>query len=108
MLYTWNYLDDLFTGALKSIDTDFSARWKRGESDEKWKLSITLPGIKKEDIDITTVEGWARVKYPNGSLRIGIPRDADHETLEASLDLGILELEVHEKKTSRSRTVKIK
>lgn len=108
MLHTWNNLDDLFIGALRDLNHDFSVKWKRDSSGEKWRLPITLPGVKRDDIELTTVEGWAKIKHPNGTLKVGIPKDADHETLEASLDLGILELEVSEKKTSGARTVKIK
>jgi HSP20 family molecular chaperone IbpA len=106
MLYTWRYFDDLINEALDSVEREFSPRWKRGEESE-WKMSFVLPGIKKEEVELTSGNGWARVKHPSGSFRVSLPKDSDHETLPAKLDLGILELSISETRPSGTRTIRV-
>ena len=107
MLYTWSYLDDWFNGALNAIDKEFSPKWKRDDEKSGWRLSFLLPGVKKEEVEVTSGHGWSRVKHPNGSLRISLPKDVDHEALEAKLDLGVFELFAPDVKSTGTRTIKV-
>lgn len=107
MVYTWSYLDEWINAALNSVDRDYSAKWRRDDERGGWGLSFVLPGIKKEDVDVTSGHGWARVKHPNASLRISLPKDSDHEAIEAKLDLGIFELFAPDVKASGTRTIKV-
>lgn len=106
MLYKW-YLSDLVNEVFNGIEKDYSTSWKRVEEEGGWKLSLIMPGIKKEDVEVTSGPGWSRVKYPNGNLKVSLPRDSDHEAIRAKLDLGILELFVPDQKQSGTRTIKV-
>lgn len=106
MIYTWRYFDEWINEALDSVEKEFSPRWKK-EEDSGWKMSFILPGIKREEVEVTSGNGWARVRHPNGSFRISLPKESDHETLTAKLDLGILELSVNESRSSGTRTIKV-
>lgn len=100
--------DFLITESVTStIDNSPSPKWKRDDERGGWGLSFILPGIKKEDVDVTSGPGWARVKHPNASLRISLPKDSDHEAIEAKLDLGIFELFAPDVKASGIRTIKV-
>lgn len=99
MTYAWRHFDEWINEAFDLVEKEFSPRWKREEDASGWKLSFVLPGVKKEEVEVTSGHGWARVKYPNGSVRISLPKDSDHESLSAKLDLGILELMISEAKS---------
>jgi hypothetical protein len=107
MLYAWKYIDNVLSDAFDSIERDAHSRWKRDDEFGGWKLSILLAGVKKEDVEVTMMNGFARVKHPNGSFRIPLPKDSAHDTLEAKLDLGILELNIKDSKETGTRVVKI-
>lgn len=107
MIYSWRYFDEWLNESIGATERESSTKWKRDDDSLTWNLSFVLPGIKKEDVEITADHGWARIKHPNGSLRISLPRDSDHDSLTARLDLGILELSVLESKASGKRIVKI-
>lgn len=108
MTYTWSYFNDWINEALDTLDRELSPRWKRDDSESGWKVSFLLPGVKKEDVEVTSDHGIARIKYPKGTLRISLPRDVDHELLEAKLDLGIFELFAPDSKRSGSKTIRVK
>jgi HSP20 family molecular chaperone IbpA len=107
MINTWSYFDDWINNALGTLDREFSPKWRRDDERGGWKLSFILPGVKKEDVDVTAGPGWSRVKHPNGSLRISLPKDIDHEGISAKLDLGIFELFVPDVKATGERKVKV-
>lgn len=107
MVYTWRYLDEWINEALGSAEKEFSHRWKRIDDTDTWKISFVIPGVKREEIEITSSNGWARIKYPNASFRVSLPKELDHETLQAKLDLGILELTVSESRSSGMKTIKV-
>lgn len=107
MIYTWNYLDEFISGALASIEKASSSSWKRNDDRGGWTLSFVLPGVKKEEVDVTSGPGWSRVKHPNGSLRIMLPKDSDHESIEAKLDLGVFEMFIGDIKQSGTRKIKV-
>lgn len=107
MIYSWRYLDDWINETLGTVEREFSHRWKRDDDSSGWRMSFVLPGVKKEDVEVTSDHGWSRIKHPNGSMRVSLPRDSDHESMTAKLDLGILELFVSDAKTQGKRTVKV-
>lgn len=108
MIYTWSYFNDWINEALDSVEKEFSPRWKRDDTDSGWRVSFILPGVKKEDVEVTSDHGVARVKHPKGTLRISLPRETDHELLEARLDLGIFELFAPDAKPSGLKTIRVK
>jgi len=107
MLYSWSYFDDWINNALESIEKEFSPKWKRDDDRGGWKISFLLPGIEKEKVEVTSGKGWSKVKHPNGSLKISLPRDADHEKISAKLDLGIFELFAPDMEPAEERKIKV-
>lgn len=97
--------NSLFDEILFSSHDASSPRWER--IDKGWRLRIAIPGVKKEEIGIKASQGWVRIETPGRSARFGMPRLGDHERLEASLDLGVLEITLPDSGETGIREIKI-
>jgi HSP20 family protein len=121
----------------------FPARWERGEllPEVDWIPSVDLierkdylllraevPGIKKEDIDISvtdtnvTIKGelkreeeekgdtyyWCERGYGSFGRTVKLPREIDTNKVEASLKGGILELKLPKKEAKKAKIVEVK
>jgi HSP20 family molecular chaperone IbpA len=74
------------------------------EDDDKWVIRFTAPGVNKEDVDINIVNGdkseTLNVRVKDSDEFYGftksfiIPRGIGQEHVSASLDKGILKIEV--------------
>lgn len=103
MLTLFNSIFDeiLFSG----YDTA-SPKWER--LDKGWRIKLAIPGIRKDEIGIKASHGWMKLEIPGKSLRLGMPRGGDNEKIEASLDLGILEIFLPEAEESGIKEIKVK
>lgn len=70
---------------------------------ESWKLkdgvfsfNIVMAGVKKEDIDVQLIGDQLQVKWGNNCYAISMPQGYDANSVEASLDLGVLRLTAKE------------
>jgi len=97
--------NSLFDDVLFSRYETESPRWER--LDKGWRLKIAVPGVKKEEIGIKASQGWVRIEAPGRSVKFGMPRLGDHERLEASLDLGVLEITLPDSGETGVREIKI-
>ena len=65
-----NWLDDIFDEAFNVTSGTFVPELNVWETDKEFEITVALPGMNKEDIDI---------KMENGSLTISGERKAEHE-----------------------------
>ena len=98
------------------------------ETENGYHIVADLPGVAKEDIEISvkdgvlilqgerksetkeTGEGFSRVERWSGSYhrRIALPRDVDSGRIEASYDNGVLTLLVPKSEAAKARKIEIK
>lgn len=86
------------TGVLSAPQT------KLKKSDNEYKLFISVPGLKKEDLKITTKEGVIKISYEknekdNDTSFVStfvksyyIPEDVKEKDIEGKVEDGVLEL----------------
>lgn len=72
-------------------------RERISETDESWTIEISLPGFKKEDVEVKTADGfleihgssnrWDKVDY---NKRYTLPDEIEKSKIEAKMEDGIL------------------
>jgi HSP20 family protein len=95
------------------------------ETEDGYTIELELPGIKKEDIDISlagrrlTVSGERKEKERKGVLRrrtrsvgrfyfeVTLPGDVDESGVTASLDQGVLTVRVPKANADRPRHIEV-
>jgi HSP20 family protein len=95
------------------------------ETEDVYTIELELPGIKKEDIDISlagrrlTVSGERKEKERKGVLRrrtrsvgrfyfeVTLPGDVDESGVTASLDQGVLTVRVPKANADRPRHIEV-
>jgi HSP20 family protein len=95
------------------------------ETEDGYTIELELPGIKKEDIDISlagrrlTVSGERKEKERKGVLRrrtrsvgrfyfeVTLPGDVDESGVTASLDQGVLTMRVPKANADRPRHIEV-
>lgn len=93
----WPYeLLDGFFGTPGFITSD-ARRERISETADQFTIEISLPGFKKEDVEIKTVDGfleihgscsrWDKVDY---NKRYTLPDEIDKKGIEAKMEDGIL------------------
>ena len=108
------------------LNTDFTPMADVEETDDEYVIEIELPGVHKNDIDISvagqrvTVSGERKEKERVGILRrrtrsvgrfryeVVLPEDVDDANVTASLDGGVLSLRVPKRQTERPRHIEVK
>jgi HSP20 family protein len=98
------------------------------EADDKIELSLDLPGIEPENVDVTVEDstltvsgsrefradvdedGFRRVERRYGSFArsLGLPATADAEHIDASFDKGVLTITIPKHEESKPKRIEIK
>lgn len=77
------------------------------KEDDLFKINLEMPGVKKNELKIEVDEGLIKISAENDKrnyqFSTSYPKTLDPETLEASLEDGILEL----KAKSKEKPVKL-
>jgi HSP20 family molecular chaperone IbpA len=73
---------------------------KFSNNETNYVLECVIPGVKKEDVAITVDSNMLFVKTPNFKYEYTLYSDADVNSIEASLDLGILSISIKKLKKS--------
>ena len=96
--------DRLFRHSLGHLSNGGSARLPREfslyETDVAWLLRVDLPGLRKEDLEVTVVDGILKLSgsTENGLFESGIeqslrlPKSVNTSAITAKLENGILSL----------------
>lgn len=73
-----------------------SRRFRVEEIDAGYRLTLDLPGVKREDLDIELAQGLLTVKAKRGTAvfqqSVNVGEDVDGDRIEAALDSGVLTL----------------
>lgn len=80
--------------------------------ENKFEYRIEMPGIKKEDINVSLEKTKLTINYirdkKKDKVSVHFPKDLNGETLIASLDLGVLTLKADKKEDCKPIDIKIK
>lgn len=108
--------------------SSFSPRMNVSETEQKYEIEVELPGIKKEDINISisddgqlTIQGehrhdidkqdrhFHRVERSYGTFRrsLSLPRDVDPDGIKANMNDGILILTLPKSPEAQDRSRRI-
>lgn len=131
-----NDLNSLFESSLQRSHASDDTKVESGswipsvdikEESDKFFLTIDVPGVKPQDVEISmennvlTIKGsreelhaedkgsYHRVERLKGSFyrRFNLPDTADAETITANAKLGVLTIAIGKKKTQQARKIKI-
>ncbi len=138
MFYLSNRKNDVFDRFLSAFDTDFSQAETKDtfynphseirEFDDKFIVSLDVPGIKKEEVNVEindntlVISGERKLesevkedKYLRTEKRYGsfkraftLPTNVDKERSTASYNDGVLEIELAKSTTEQNRKITIK
>jgi HSP20 family protein len=136
MLARWDPFRDL-----KSVEDEFDRLIGRAfareswvpaldvrETDDRFELSVDLPGIDPKDVTVSYEDGmlsvsgrrefaqedkgetWHRIERGFGSFArsVRLPRTADADKIEATFDKGVLTVMVPKVETAKPRTIEVK
>jgi len=98
------------------------------ESDDRFELTLDLPGIEPEDVNVSYEDGmltvtgkrgfaegtkgetWHRIERSFGTFArsVRLPRTADAEKIEAAFDKGVLTIAVPKAEAAKPRTIEVK
>jgi HSP20 family protein len=113
--------------ATKKFTADFIPRLDLVEKDDKYKVTVELPGMEEKDIDVTLEDnvltikgekkfeheedkkGWSRIERTYGSFYRQIPfkADLDDSAVEAKFKNGVLKLKLPKTKAAIKEAKKI-
>jgi HSP20 family protein len=107
-----------FTKMFNDFDDLFDTRSNRSsckEDEKSYTIKVELPGVKKEDIDISFEDDEliVKAKYNEDSLRdeelrfTKVIDDADQDNIKASLKEGILYITIAKKEQLKKESKKI-
>jgi len=119
--------DHAFGGRVAEREFEFTPAVDVVEHEDKFIVKADLPGMKKEDLDITFVEGrltlkgekkqeteikeenYHRIERYSGSFRrtIELPSSVDHEKVSASYRDGVLEITIPKKEEVKPKQIKV-
>ncbi|HUL85963.1 MAG TPA: Hsp20/alpha crystallin family protein [Actinomycetota bacterium] len=98
------------------------------ESDDRFELTLDLPGIEPDDVNVSYEDGmltvtgkrgfaegtkgetWHRIERSFGTFArsVRLPRTADAEKIEAAFDKGVLTIAVPKAEAAKPRTIEVK
>ena len=82
------------------------------ETDDQIAITVELPGVNKEDIDITVMENKVEVKVKTESRKyfksIDLTSSVETESSKATYTNGILDLVLTKKESDKPKGTKVK
>ena len=124
----WPSVYEPFRNLGHKISDFFAPASEAGSDEAGYRITLELPGVQKDDIEISLQDKTLTVKGEKKSMReetsgsvyfcerqygkfqrtFRLPQDADHSAVEASFDDGVLSLTVPRSKADTSSTHQIK
>ena len=108
-----NWLNDL---AETRAQNSFSSLMTYDEKAAKWKLTVELAGVTKENLKIDTLDGYIQLSgektkgLQKGKFegRYHLPEGVDVEKIEAAFEDGILTVDIPLNEKKSTKTIQIK
>jgi HSP20 family molecular chaperone IbpA len=99
------FMNEAFGGLSRSV-------YDLQEDEQSWTLSIDVPGIPKENLDVQIQGQAVRIETTGDSKRkfraaYELPSDIDVDASNATLENGVLTLTLAKSKSARSRQIPI-
>ncbi len=109
------------------METEWNPSMEMFEKEDKFVIKAELPGVKKEDVDVSVSDSMLTVKgkreageeikdedyyfsessYGTFTRSINLPRDADTSDVEANMDNGILEITMPKRPEAKSKKINV-
>lgn len=122
-----NWLDSVFDEVLNERGTPFSPEMDVMETDKTFEISVSIPGIKKKDVNIEiennvlSISGEKKQKREENNNRyrrvesrygrfyrlLPLPDNIDSEKIDAEYKDGLLNITVPKTKESAGRKIKV-
>lgn len=119
--------DDVFTGDREGARTVWSPRADVAETDDAYRLSLDLPGIDRDTLDVTLDDGTLkisgerrhqsertdgrvhRVERAHGRFfrSFALGNDVDPDAIEASYDDGVLDVRIGKSAKAQPRRIQV-
>ena len=97
---------DRIEALLKS--TSLPPCWTQTDDKSTYTYTVDMPGVKKADVDITLVDEAVKVQAKAANreyeFTVNMPDQADHSTLTATLEDGVLTLTVSALEVTHKQT----
>jgi HSP20 family molecular chaperone IbpA len=94
--------------------SNFSSPYRyfvKSKEDDLYKLSLEMPGVKKQDLKITVTDNKLTIKgkskWDNFTETLSLSKTLDAKTCKASLEDGILTLSVKQKEEEKSGAIEV-
>lgn len=104
-------------------DYGFTPTTDVNENDKAYFVSVDLPGVKKENINLevhegvlkisgerkssTDREGYSERRYGKFERALSLPKDVEADKIEAHFENGVLELAIPKKEAVRPKSIQI-
>ncbi len=124
-----HFFDAFFDTPALQRDTQFAPQLDLVEDKNQYRLSVELPGVRKEDVTLNvfdkvlTLRGeknrarersddaqsrWRERRFGSFERSLRLPADADPERVEASFSDGVLEITIEKRAEAQPRGVEIR
>ncbi len=121
-------LDDFFNDAVTAKRENFVPKLDISENDDRFEINVELPGMKKDDIDVSlhnnqlTVSGkreWkeedkqktyhrVETSYGEFSRSFRLPDNIDEQSINAKYNNGVLHITINKAEDKVSKKIDIK
>ncbi len=110
------FFDDLATvSSVENTEKNFLPAYQVSEDDQRYSLSVDLPGVKKEDIKIEINENVLTLggERKRGEIKetftrnFTLPNSVDGEKIEAHYEDGVLQLSLPKTPVAKARRIEI-
>lgn len=122
-----NWLDEVFDEALNWNEATFVPELNVYETDKAFEITVELPGMNKDDIDISmddrvlTISGERKAHHEDNGRRfhrvesrfgsfsrsLPLPNIVDQENIEATYENGVLAITVPKLKEKAGRKIEV-
>lgn len=104
-----NLLNDFF------VDFPVERNYKANQTENAYSISFPLPGFEKEDLEISVEQRTLTIAYrgeetewKNPFVRnFSLPKDSNEDAIEASLEKGILHIQVPKREEAKAKRISI-
>ena len=97
-ILTNRLFDSFFNSDHKIYDTN---------NDDELNYKLNLAGTKKDDIKLSSMQGYLLLETPKNKYKLSIPQSYNPKSIKAKYEDGLLSLTIHKKKEHKAHQIEI-